>query len=276
LGRECLLVATGREYASGSGRQAVARGGQYDGVTDPLPKVSVLVPVHNYERFVEASLQSALDQEYPAERLEIVAVDDGSTDGSAAVIQRVADRNPGRITFVRQENRGQIGTIDRARRESTGELIAFLDADDVWLPAKVRKQVAAFQAEPNVALVFCDLTTVDEHGTVLRSTVFDPGDPDMDPVKLYARVLRTNIIYGGASMYRADLLGEPPETLESWDWWLAVQATQRFAAGELAIGFVPINTAVGLDIAEPCHYTETNDPRHQRDQLRHLGSVSAL
>ena len=155
-----------------------------------LPKVSVLVPTHNYERFIEQSLQSALDQDYPPDRLEVVVVDDGSTDRSAELIQRMADRNPGRIRFVSQENRGQIGTIDRARREATGELVAFLDADDVWRPDKTRKQVAAFQAEPNVGLVFCDMTTIDEHGTTLKTTVFDPGEPRLDPVWLYARVLQ--------------------------------------------------------------------------------------
>ena len=199
----------------------------------------MLVPVYNYERFIEQSLQSALDQDYPPDRLELVVVDDGSTDRSAELIRGMAERNPGRITFVSQENRGQIGTIDRARREATGELVAFLDADDVWLPDKTRKQVAAFRAQPNVGLVFCDMTTIDEHGSTLRTTVFDPGEPQLGPVWLHARVLRTNIIYGGCTMYRAALLRDPPDVLESWDWWLAVEITARAAAGELAIGFVP-------------------------------------
>jgi hypothetical protein len=212
--------------------------------TTQLPKVSVLVPTHNYERYIEQSVQSALDQDYPPDRLEVVVVDDGSTDRSGELIQRMVDRNPGRIRFVTQENRGQIGTIDRARREATGELVAFLDADDVWLPDKTRKQVAAFQAEPGVGLVFCDMTTIDEHGRTLKTTVFDPGEPRLDPVWLHARVLRTNIIYGGCTMYRADLLQDPPDTLESWDWWLAVEITARFAAGELRIGFVPESLAL--------------------------------
>jgi len=210
-------------------------------VTDPdLPTVSVLIPAHNYERFVEESLRSALDQDYPADRLEIIVVDDGSTDRTAEVVKRIADSNPARIKLVQQSNSGQIATIARARAEATGELIAFLDADDVWLPDKTRKQVAVFLERPDVGLVFCDMTTVGANGEVLKTTVFDPGEPDMDPVRLYTRVLRTNIIYGGSSMYRADLLADdPPDTLESWDWWLAIQATQSFATGGMVVGFVP-------------------------------------
>jgi hypothetical protein len=208
------------------------------------PKVSVLVPAHNYQSFVEQSLESALAQDYPAERLEIVVVDDGSTDGTADVVRAVMARNPGRIRFVQQHNQGQLAAIARARAEATGELLAFLDADDEWLPTKVSKQVALFEARPDVALVFCDMTTIDTEGRVLKHSLFDPGEPDMDPVRLYARVLRSNIIYGGSSMYRADLVSDLPAEAESWDWWLSTRATESRALGHLEIGFVPERLAL--------------------------------
>ncbi|HTW11906.1 MAG TPA: glycosyltransferase [Solirubrobacteraceae bacterium] len=216
-----------------------------------LPEVSVLLPAYNYESFVQESLESALAQDYPADRLQIIVVDDGSTDGTADAVRRVMERHPGRVTFVQQENSGQVATVARARDEATGELLAFLDADDIWLPNKVSKLVAAYQSQPDVGLVFSDMATIDLSGTVVKRTLFDPGEPQLDPVWLYARVMRTNIIWGGSAMYRADLMAQArPETIEAWDWWLAVLATQKQVAGELRIAFVPEALALYRDHGE--------------------------
>jgi hypothetical protein len=204
-----------------------------------LPAVSVLLPAHNYERFVGQALESALSQEYPADLLEIVVVDDGSTDGTAAVVEAIAASNPGRVNLIRQQNQGQVATIARARAEAHGELLAFLDADDVWLPAKTRKQVDAYLSAPNIGLVFADMRTIDADGRVLKESLYEPGEFVLDPLRLFARVMRTNVIYGGSTLYRADLFRQPPDWIESWDWWLAACVTQRQAAGELKVEFVP-------------------------------------
>jgi len=206
--------------------------------------VSVLVPAHNYENFIERSLASALAQDYPAELLEIVVVDDGSTDGTADVIRDVMVRHAGRITLVQQANQGQLATVARASAEATGELHTFLDADDEWLPTKVSRQVALFQAQPRTWLVFCDMTTIDVEGRVLKQSLYEPGEPDMDPGRLYARVLRSNVIYGGSSMYRAGLITDLPPTAESWDWWLSVRTNEARALGYAEIGFVPQQLAL--------------------------------
>jgi len=204
-----------------------------------LPKVSALVPVYNYARFVEQSLESALTQEYPPELLEIIVVDDGSTDNSVDVVRGVMSRHAGRIKLVEQRNSGQVATVARAAAEATGELLAFLDADDVWLPQKTAKQVDAYLAEPNVGLIFSDMQIVDADGRVSAESLYEPGEPDMDPVRLYARVLRSNIIFNSSSMHRADMLGEAPPEIEAWDWLLAVRATAMRALGRLQVAYVP-------------------------------------
>jgi glycosyltransferase involved in cell wall biosynthesis len=186
------------------------------------PRVSVLMPAHNYERYVAEALQSALRQDYPPEEFEIVVVDDGSTDRTAEIIAELADANPGRIKLIRQANSGQIKTVERARAAARGELLAFLDADDVWLPGKLSRQVELFDAHPQVALVFCDMNTIDATGKVVKQSLYEPSEPDLN--RLYARVLRSNLVYNSSLVIRADVFRDPPDTIVDWDWWLTLCA----------------------------------------------------
>jgi glycosyltransferase involved in cell wall biosynthesis len=186
------------------------------------PRVSVLMPAHNYERYVAEALESALGQDYPPEEFEIVVVDDGSTDHTAEIIAELADANPGRIKLIRQQNSGQIKTVERARAQARGELLALLDADDVWLPNKLCRQVELFDANPEVALVFCDMNTIDAAGKIVSHTLYEPGE--FDPNRLYARVLRTNVVYNSSLVVRAEVFREAPDTIEAWDWWLTLCA----------------------------------------------------
>jgi len=117
--------------------------------------VSVIIPNHNYGRYVGAAIESALAQTYPP--LEVIVVDNGSTDDSRAVLEKF-DHPKLRVVF--QENKGQSGARNVALALARGDLIGFLDADDVWLPEKLSKQVALF-SDPEVVLVYCGLKKVD-------------------------------------------------------------------------------------------------------------------
>lgn len=113
-----------------------------------LPRVSAVIPVFNGERFVAEALDSVLGQEYPA--LELIVVDDGSTDGTAAVLDRYGDR----IRRFRQSNAGSGAARNRGLRLATGEYLAFLDSDDRWLPGRLQKQVDVLMSQPHVQLVW--------------------------------------------------------------------------------------------------------------------------
>ena len=97
--------------------------------------VSVVIPVHNAERYVEAALKSVFAQSYP--HTEIIAVDDGSSDRSVDVLERYADR----VVLVRQPQSGTAAARNRGVREARGKWIAFLDADDLWSPMKLQQQL---------------------------------------------------------------------------------------------------------------------------------------
>src|SRR4051812_37821941 len=112
--------------------------------TSQLPSVAVLVAAYDAEPFVGQAVRSALAQDYPHERLHVVVVDDGSRDATAVVVAAVAAQHPGRVTLVRQENRGSVGAVNRAAEQpaaQTADLLAVLDADDAWPAGKIAAQV---------------------------------------------------------------------------------------------------------------------------------------
>lgn len=128
--------------------------------------VSVIVPAYNAERHVRAALASVLAQTYP--HLEVIVVDDGSRDGTAAVVAAVAARD-GRVQLLRQSNEGVAAARNTAIARAKGTLIAPLDADDVWHPEKIARQVAVLRRSgPGVGLVYTWSSTIDEVGRVIE------------------------------------------------------------------------------------------------------------
>ena len=113
-------------------------------------RISVVIPVYNAEKFLERALHSVVSQTAPVH--EIVVVDDGSTDGSRAVAERFGSR----VRCVRQENAGVSAARNRGIEESTGEWIAFLDADDEWLPFKIERQVALLLPQSEIKWCACN------------------------------------------------------------------------------------------------------------------------
>jgi hypothetical protein len=138
---------------------------------DPL--VSVVVNNYNYCRFLEQAIQSALDQTYP--RVEVLVVDDGSTDDSAAIIQSFGDR----IRPFFKKNEGQASTYNRGFQEAHGDLILFLDADDFLFPTAIEKSVALWTSE-TVTKIHFPLSVVDiaghQTGAILPTGVLSTGD----------------------------------------------------------------------------------------------------
>jgi glycosyltransferase involved in cell wall biosynthesis len=118
---------------------------------DRALKVSCVIAVYNGEAYLREAVDSVLSQAYPD--IELIIVDDGSTDGTAAVIAEYGDR----VRAFRQENRGVSVARNLGVAATTGELLSFLDADDRLDPRKVAMQIAAFRSDPD--LEFCDCHT---------------------------------------------------------------------------------------------------------------------
>jgi glycosyltransferase involved in cell wall biosynthesis len=109
--------------------------------------VSVIIPVYNGERFLAQAIESVEGQTYRP--LEVIVVDDGSTDQSGEVARRFPT-----VRCLRQDNAGQAAARNRGAAAATGPFLAFLDADDLWLPDKLERQMAAFRSAPELAAVF--------------------------------------------------------------------------------------------------------------------------
>jgi glycosyltransferase involved in cell wall biosynthesis len=122
---------------------------------DVTPLVSAVTIVRNGERFLAEALESALGQSY--RDLELVVVDDGSTDRSAEIAERYVKSASGHVRIVRQPDgvsRGMSAARALGVRAAEGDLIGFLDADDLWLPEKITEQVAALEAHPEAGMVY--------------------------------------------------------------------------------------------------------------------------
>lgn len=125
------------------------------------PKVSVIVPVFNGEKYIGAALRSMLSQDYA--NLEIVVVNDGSTDASMKEIEPFRDLP--NIMYIEQTNRGVAAARNTGLAHATGEFVAFLDHDDLWLPHKIKLQVEYLTLHPEVALVHSDYLAIDSTGS---------------------------------------------------------------------------------------------------------------
>jgi glycosyltransferase involved in cell wall biosynthesis len=113
-----------------------------------VPAVSCIVTAWNDERYLGDAIESILAQDYPD--FEVLVVDDGSTDGTADVVLGFGHR----VRYVYQSNAGCSAARNTGIRETAGEFIAFLDADDLWVPQKLQSQVAAFQSRADLDACF--------------------------------------------------------------------------------------------------------------------------
>jgi glycosyltransferase involved in cell wall biosynthesis len=184
-------------------------------VVDPsLPLVSAIVPAYNAQRFVAEAIDSALAQTY--RRLEVIVVDDGSTDGTAGVLSRYGAK----IVALHQTNKGLSDARNRAVEAAGGKYVAFLDADDRWAPGKIEKQVAFLEAHDECGLVHTGHRIVDAMGHVR-------GDLTPRPLRgrCLVQLIEGNLITASSVMVRRALARQHPFRLraaEDWDAWLRI------------------------------------------------------
>lgn len=144
-------------------------------------RVSVLIPLYNRVRYIKETLESALQQEHG--NIEIICVDDGSTDGGDKLVESyLSDSRVKLIRHPNNANKGQSISLNLALSHATGEFIAILDSDDIFLPSKLKNQVQFLQANPHVGLVYGMGFGVDAEGKELYEILSpehqEPSDPN--------------------------------------------------------------------------------------------------
>jgi glycosyltransferase involved in cell wall biosynthesis len=156
------------------------------------PLVSVVVPAYNASGTIERTLRSVMAQTYA--NLEIIVVDDGSNDDTAAIVERVSREDP-RILLLRQPNEGVAAARNLAIAHAWGDFIAPLDADDIWHPRKIEKQIAILEdGGDRIGLVYCYSRIIDEHDIIISHD----GGPGNARGDVYTRLILLNFI-GNAS-----------------------------------------------------------------------------
>lgn len=122
-----------------------------------MPRVSVIIPTYNRSKLLANAIDSVLDQTF--DDLEIIVVDDGSTDETSEVVKGYGDK----VNYKYLENKGMGGSYARNRgiEAASGEYIAFLDSDDFWLPEKLEKQMALLIERPDLSWAYCDSEAID-------------------------------------------------------------------------------------------------------------------
>jgi glycosyltransferase involved in cell wall biosynthesis len=188
------------------------------------PLVSIIMPSFNTERYVAESIRSVIGQTFTD--WELLVVDDGSVDRTAEVVQRFAVADA-RIRYIRRENGGQGAARNTGLREASGALVAFLDADDLWLPQKLERQLAVMK-DTGVDLVYCDGYVFYDDGTPESGDFFAivPGRVDgatMYPLLFaYNRIATLSVVARRDALDRVGLFDENRrlQNCEDYELWL--------------------------------------------------------
>lgn len=199
-------------------------------------RISVVIPAYNASQYIAMAIDSVLDQTHRVD--EIIVVDDGSTDKTQEVVARYEDKG---VRYVRQPNQGSACARNTGIALASGKYIAFLDADDFWLPNKINQQVKTFEEKTDLALVSGDQIFWDQDRSFEKVREFSRRQWDTDSKK---QIIFENIV-GNPSMVmvkrsvlqQAGLFDPQIRFGDDWDMWIRVSEIGK-------IGFVQEPVAV--------------------------------
>lgn len=192
----------------------------------PWPRISIVTPSYNQGQFIEETIRSVLLQGYP--NIEYMITDGGSTDGS---VETIAQYGPWLAYWVSEKDRGQTHAINKGWAHADGEILAYLNSDDVLLPATLYRVADAFRQHPHVSVVYGDCQLVDGETRFIRRLGSQP----------YSRsgLLLADYIHQSSTFIRHDvvqrvgLLDETFHMSMDYEYWL------RLAMADLAMLYVP-------------------------------------
>ena len=199
------------------------------------PLISTIIPLFNCEKYVGAAIESILAQNY--QPMQIIVVDDGSTDGSAAVA-----RSFPQVEYHFQENAGVASALNKGLAEAKGEFIAFLDSDDLWMEGKLKLELDAFARDPDLDMVMGNVEQFRETG------------PDTPPVSLgiFDGYLKITVLVRRSSLFRVGLFDPQWKTGDFIDWY--IRATE-----------LPLKTAMLPDVVARRRIHDTNMGIRERE-----------
>jgi glycosyltransferase involved in cell wall biosynthesis len=194
------------------------------------PRVSVLMPVYNPGRFLSHAVDSVLAQTH--RELELIAIDDGSTDGSYERLREYAARDPRVRVFRQPQNLGIVAARNRAFREASSDCryFALLDSDDVALPDRVARQVAFLEAHPDHALVGGHTLIIDEHGKPLGIRRYPSSYPEICAVMTrYNPIAQPAVMLRRAVLEQVGPYSDAYPRCQDYELWFRIAAEHPIA-----------------------------------------------
>jgi glycosyltransferase involved in cell wall biosynthesis len=190
------------------------------------PLVTVVTPSYNQGRFIRATIESVLSQDYPA--IEYIIMDGGSTDETAAIAGEYASR----LTWISEKDRGQTHAINKGFRQAKGTIVGWMNSDDIALPGAVSHAVAAFQQRPELGAVYGEGNTIDVDGNVTGR--FTPTERFnlWKLVYVWDYILQQTVYFRKSAL---EEIGYLDESLHwSMDWDVLIRVGMRYP-----IGYIP-------------------------------------
>jgi len=187
------------------------------------PLVSIVTPALNSGEFLEETIQSVLSQDYP--HIEYLVMDGGSTDGSLAILERYRDR----LRYISQPDQGTADAINCGFRQCRGEILAWISADDCYLPGAVSAAVARLTAEPAAAVVYGEGYWVDETGRTLgRYPTAAPYSPAM--FRRECSICQPAAFFRREAAEAVGLLDSALRSAFDYDLWIRLSRRYSFTA----------------------------------------------
>lgn len=196
------------------------------GVTSLQPLISVVIATYNMGQYIDQAIDSILEQTW--ERLEIIVVDDGSTDNTQYVMERYKNNN--RVIYIKNNNQGQPKAKNCGIKRTQGEFIAFCDADDLWESNKLQVQMPLF-GNPNVGIVYSEVSNIDEH----NNRYIKASNENRYTGQVTNHLLVENFVPFGTSVIRRacieknGIFDEEFRMGIDWDLWLRYSLDWEFA-----------------------------------------------
>ena len=190
-----------------------------------FPRVTVITPSYNQAAFLEETIRSVLSQNYP--NLEYFVMDGGSTDGSVEIIQRYAGQLAG---WVSEKDRGQADAINKGFDRATGDIVAWLNSDDLYLPGAIASAAAALESHPQWGMVFGDVVSINGAGE--RINVMTYGGWGLDELMQFNIIGQPGVFMRREALQKAGPLDLSYHFLLDHHLWLRV-------AQEAPMGYIP-------------------------------------
>jgi glycosyltransferase involved in cell wall biosynthesis len=227
-----------------------------------MPNVSVVIPTYNSAHLLDDALQSVLEQTY--KDFEIIVVDDGSTDNTAEVISKYDDK----LRYFRVDNGGPAKARNYGISKSTGKYIAFLDADDKWLPTKLEKQMNMFEQNPEFGMVFTENSLFDARGIYKNSLGKDrllKGNNLAQNIFLYSNIGTPTVMVRKDVFDAIGLFEESMVQAEDDNMWIRIAANYQ-------VGFIDGSLVQVRDHSHRLTRTDKNLIEYVRNNITMLSS----